>query len=230
MRKNFLYLGILLLISGIALGLFTPGFSFSPQAQNRISEGVVVNASALGYVPLPLNQSGVIVLTFNSSSNIDFYFANATAFGKISAAKVAGSGSRSIAVSFEGKGVYEVYQNNLNGAFPYPGNQGVASPLYLLNSTLLRPGIYYAIFANPGNRTAQIAVTAFPIPLSGIQSSATSLSTYFGVAFLLFVAGIGLMVFSLLSKRGQKDQEAMDREVEKEYDRIEGRGGKHGKG
>ncbi len=221
MRRNFLYLGIILLVSGIALGLSTPGFTLPTQGSNQISVGVIVNASALGYLPVRMNQSGLVILTFNSSSAVDFYFANATAFGQISVAQPAIPKARSTAMGLEGNGVYEVYTNSINGAFPYTGFQGVATPVYLLNVSLLQAGTYYGIFANAGNKTAQIAVMAIPISLSTLQSSATSLGVYFGAAFLLFIAGIALIIFSLVSKGGQKKQDAMDQAAANEYERIE---------
>ena len=80
MRKNFLYLGILLLILGIILAFASPSFALPSQFSSPSSQIVLVNASLLGYVPMQLNQSGLVVLTFNASAPVDFYLANSGYF------------------------------------------------------------------------------------------------------------------------------------------------------
>jgi len=176
-------------------------------------------------MPISLNQTGEIILSFNSSAGVDFYLANATAFGQISAAKASNQSARGVALGLEGKGVYELCNQTTSGSFPYTNIENTTAPCYLQNVTAFQSGTYYALFANSGNATVQIGVTSMPVALTKLESSINSVGTYSIFAFLMFVCGIGLIVYSLISKGRQREEQAMDQEAAAEYARIE----KHGK-
>ena len=225
MRKNFLYLGILLLILGIILAFASPSFALPSQFSSPSSQIVLVNASLLGYVPMQLNQSGLVVLTFNASAPVDFYLANTTAFLQINGKSVANSSARSTAIGLEGNGVYEIYQGSTDGTFPFTTVSGTSKPNYIVsNLSTFASGTYYAVFANSGSKTVQIELTALPISLTQLESSTSSLGTYFMVAALVFIIGIGLMVFAFISKGGKaQTEEAKDKQAQQEFDKIEGK-------
>ncbi len=209
MKKNFLYIGLGLLALAIILFLLAPGIALPQQFQNPIAQTIAVNGSSLGFLPVVLNQSGVVILTFNSTSAVDEYFTNLSAFTRIASSKVANSIARNTAVGLEGKGVYEVYENSTSGAYPFTGFQGIVTPTYVANTTtVLQAGTYYVIFANNKTSAASISVTSLPISLSKLQSGTSSLGVFLGACALLLIAGLAMIALSFFSKDKQKLQEA----------------------
>lgn len=226
MRKKFLYLGILLVIVGIIVAFASPGFALPSQFTNPISQMLTINASMLGYMPLQLNESGLVVMMFNASAPVDFYLANTAAFLQIENKSVANSSARSEAVGLEGNGVYELYEGSGNGIFPYTTLAGITKPNYLQNVSTLKSGTYYAVFANSGSQNALIQLTMLPVSTAQLQSSTSSLGIYFGAAFVVFIVGVGLIIFSFLSKGGKNKDDEMDKQVAEQYDIIDGQGKK----
>ena len=227
MRKKFLYIGIILFVLGIIVGILSTSLALPSTFSNPIEGQILVNASSLGYVPITLNQTGIVILFFNSSSPVDLYFANASAFGRISGAGISGGASRNEAINLEGNGVYEVYENSTNGVFPY-AYQGFAAPKYLVNSsTVLQSGTYYAIFANGGSGAAAIIARMLPASLTTINSEFQGFALYGAATIVLVVVGLGMVVLSFFLKNKPKaEQGGMEEEVKKEYDRIDKKGKK----
>lgn len=193
---------------------------------NPATQGIDVSAGSLRYVQFLLNESGAIILTFNATTPVDMYMTNATAFAQIMSASALNYG-RSEALSLSGLGVYEIYENSTTGDFPYTNFSGIAKPVYLQNASLLGNGTYYAIFANARNGSVVVNVTSLTLSTTELRSSIGSIGLYVLGAFVAFIAGIGFIIFSFLSKGGKQKQDmAMDKEVEKEYDRIEKKGKK----
>ncbi|MDE1854743.1 MAG: hypothetical protein KGH57_00260 [Candidatus Micrarchaeota archaeon] len=220
MKKNLFYIGIVLIIAGIAVFVIGPSSVIPSIFPNATSQSIEVAANSINAIPMPLSQAGLPVLTFNSSTSIDFFFTNATAYGQISA-PAADSSAMSKAVALEGNGVYEVYVASKKGAFPYLGYANITSPNYLLNVSFLQPGTYYAIFYDPGSIPAGVTITTLSVSLSKIQSGATSIYTAVGVAVVLFVAGLGLTIYSLISKDKKTEQAEMDTQAAHEYEKMD---------
>ncbi len=185
----------------------------SPQA-----EQLSLGAGALGAVPVSLNQSGLLLLSYNSSGGVDFYVANRSAFAEVSGEN--GTAARVTAMSLEGRGVYAAYENSSSGAFPYPN--GAASPSYAANVSALPAGTYYAVFGNRGSGEATIVASYTAIAASSLSSTAVSTMAYGGASFLLLLAGMALAVASLFMKeKASAKAERLDEEARLEYDRIE---------
>ena len=217
MKKNLFYIGIVLVIAGIAVFVIGPSSVIPSIFPNATSQSIEVAANSINAIPVPLSEAGLPVLTFNSSTSMDFFFTNATAYGKISGAPAANSSATSAAVALEGNGVYEVYVASKKGAFPYLGYANITSPNYLLNVSFLQPGTYYAIFYDPGSVPAGVTITTLSVSLSKIQSGATSIYTAVGVAVVLFVLGLGLTIYSLISKDKKNEQAEMDTQAAQQY-------------
>lgn len=219
MRRNFLYIGIALIIVGIAVGLFSLQSVVPSAFSNATVKTISVNSTALAYLPVYMNQTGLAIVYFNASSPVDFYFANATGFAAMSSAKPANV--TSAAVGKEGKGVYEVYLNATSGAFPYTLS-GLKTPSYVANVTgAMQIGTYYAAFLGLGSGTESVVARSVVVPLSAINSTFSKVALYGGVTIVIILAGIVLIILSFVMKDKQKQEEGMDENAKKAYEKIE---------
>ncbi len=224
-KKKFLYIGLALIVVGIAVGFLSPGLALPSAFPPPISHNMTLASGAVDYLPMNLNESGLTILTFNSTAPLDFYLANATAFSSIESAASSNSSPRTAALSLEGSGVYEVYQNSRSGVFPYTNLPNVTAPAYLTNVTLMQQGTYYAVFYNSGNSSAAVNLATLALALSKIQSGEASIGLYLGVAVVLFIAGLAIAIYGFVSKEKQDGQQGgMDADAAREYDRIEKKG------
>jgi hypothetical protein len=228
MKKKLLYLGLMLVAVGVGIGLIAPGTVIPSLFPAPSMQSATVVPGAMSSLPIQINESGLPIIRFSSSSGVDFYLANASAYAAISGAGGGNSSARGTAVGLEGRGVYEIYENATSGAFPFLSYLNVTAPVYILNSSLLQPGTYYMIFRNQGGSTASIAVKAFTVSLSTIQSGEASVGAYLAVAAVVFFAGVGLAIYALIAKDREKAQVAIDEDVAREYERIEKQGRKKG--
>jgi hypothetical protein len=224
MRKKLLYAGALLFLIGMAFAFMSFLSMNSLLATGGIPPGVnlSLSANAVGYVPISLNQSGLLRLLYNSSNAVDFYLANQSAFAGLRGAK--GAGLRGAASGLEGKGVFAVYENSTNELFPYAYANGTA-PAYIANMSVLPAGTYYAIFGNDGSGTANIMMRY--IVISG--TAELSMMVYGGISVLLLASGLIIAIVSLFLKEKAEEvrkAEAIDEEVKREYERIERKGRK----
>jgi hypothetical protein len=229
MKKKLLYLGLMLVAVGVGIGLIAPGTVIPSLFPAPSMQSATVAQGAMSSLPIQINESdesGLPIIRFSSSSGVDFYLANASAYAAISGAGGGNSSARSTAVGLEGRGVYEIYENATSGAFPFLSYLNVTAPAYILNSSLLQPGTYYMIFRNQGSSTANIAVKAFTVSLSKVESGEASVGAYLTVAAVVFFAGVGLAIYALIAKDREKAQVAIDEDVAREYERIEKQGRK----
>lgn len=223
MRKRLLYAGAIVFAAGLLLALIATA-SLGSSASAPVSNTVTLGAgSQLGYVQIFLNQSGLVVLTYNATAGVDFYFVNQTAFNKISSAIAAGRGASSTAASLEGSGVYAAYSNLSAGTFPFTSSHVP----YLSNATVLSGGNYYALFNSRANITGQVSVGYIRVTASQLGATYTTV-ILIGVAMLLMVAGIIIALVSLFLKPKESAKEKiaqMDEEAKKEYEALEKRAG-----
>lgn len=226
MRKRLLYFGALMFLAGMASAFMSllslssiSAAGTSPEA-GRLS----LNSGATGYVAMPLNQSGVLLFSYNSSVGTDFCLANQTAFAAVDGA--GGAGLIGAATALEGKGVYAIYENSTGEFFPY-ANTSSAAVVYSANAPAFPEGTYYAVFGNAGNRTATIVTSYLAIPASKLSSVTLSTMAYGGLSILLLGAGIIIALASLFMKeKGAAGRAArLDEEIEKEYDLMENKNG-----
>ncbi|MGA3021126.1 MAG: hypothetical protein ABSD68_04225 [Candidatus Micrarchaeales archaeon] len=221
MIRKFLYLGILLFIFGIVSAFMAISSIIPSQFSTPNYKQLVINSSSMKYLEFPLNQTGVVEILFNSNSPVNFYFTNATAFGKISALGAAPSSIGSLASSLKGNGVYEIYQNSTSGEFPYI-SYGNSTPSYVSNETaLLNASTYYAIFTYSGSASANVQLSSMSIPFSALKSGLETTGIYGGIAIVLVLAGIVLIILSIFMKPKQPAQDKIDEEAKKEYESIE---------
>ncbi len=228
MNKKFLYIGIMLLVLGVVVSFFSLGVELPSQFSRPVPQSVSVGPGSTDYQALYLNQSGILEVVFNSSAPLDFYLANASAFASINASG-SPSAARNAAIRLEGNGVFAFYADAKNGTFPYLGYQGIARPAYASNATVVLPaGQYYSIFANNGTTAASVTIAESPITLSKLQAGSSSVIKYVGASGVMFLVGLGLIVFSFFAKGEKKAGEGgMDEEAAREYERIERSGKKH---
>lgn len=230
MRKNFIYVGIFLFLMGILVAVFSFQANI-PSGAVPISSNLQLGSNSLSFLRETLNESGVLIFWFNSSSNINVFLANSTAFGTISTA-----GQRNISAAAQAQSleptnsVYLIYLNASAGVYPYLSQGSGPTPNYLANSTtLLSSGNYYVIFQNTGNKTANVSASRLTLSLTQLKSTSASLFEYSGASIALLIAGIILVIIGAVLRGKPKESEKADTEAEKEYDRIERQGKKRKK-
>lgn len=230
MRKRLLYIGALLFLIGIASAFMSllSLQSITPAGLSPKSERLTLGANALGDVPVVLNQSGVIVLSYNATNGVDFYLANQSAAAALGGAN--GTDARVVAAGLEGRGVYDIYEDSSAGTTPYYAGAGSSSPAYVANLSVFPAGTYHALFSNRGGGNATVLASYAAISAAALNSTALSTIAYGGISFILLVAGFIIAVASFFMKdRNAAQPERLDEEARKEYERIE-RGGARGKG
>jgi hypothetical protein len=224
MRKRLLYLGVLMFLAGMAVALMSVSSlqAISSSGASPTVGQLALNPGALRDVPVPLNQTSILVFSYNSSAEVDFYLANQSAFAAMDAAGANGTSARRIAAGLEGKGIYAIYENASLASFPYAS--GPVAPVYLSNASALPAGTYYAVFGSGGAATVVTSYTALGAAEFG--SAAVSTLAYGGISTLLLAAGFLLAVVSFFMKEKNAGKpDALDEEARREYDLLEKRGG-----
>jgi hypothetical protein len=226
MRKRLLYFGVLMFLAGVAAAFmsFSSLQAISPAGAPTVRQ-LTLGPGALRGVPLVLNQSSVLFLTYNSSAAVDFYLANQSAFAAMGAAGANGIGARGVAVGMEGMGIYAIYENASLASFPYAG--GSAAPAYSSNTITFPAGTYYAIFGDRGSGAANVTASYAALGAAKFDSAAIFTLAYGGISFLLLAAGFIVAVAALFMKdknAGRPDR--LDEEAQREYDLLERKGGK----
>ncbi len=221
MRKNILYAGIVLFVLGIAAGLLSiQSVTASQISTSPLVKELIIGPKAVGYIPVPLTQAGVVLFSYNSSSAVDFYLVNAEVFNGLQT----GAQPRNTIISMEGSGVYEVYENSSSGVFPYSGfvNQSFPTPAYLINFSQAMPAdTYYGIFSNYGTDNATVYAKYLPESTATLNSGSLAIGAYGAIAFVLLLGGVLLSLFSLfLPAKEVANNSEMDDDVKKAYAKL----------
>lgn len=224
MRRNVFYLGIVLLAVGMAVFFLGLPAEIQSQAIAPSASRLSLNALSLGYLPVILNQSGAISLTFNATSQVDFFLANASAYARMGMGASAANAS-AVALSAEGAGVFEIFQDATYGSFPFIATNVTANTLlYTAGTNVLPGGDYYAVFANVGNATTVVHLEYRTASVSLLQSRLNSIDIVIGVAVVLLAAGFLLVIASFMLQPKGLQQEVMDDAAKRAYDAIDRRG------
>jgi len=191
MRKKIIYIGILFVIASLAIAY--QGASTLFQIPTYYSTRVVIVPNVTASSPFTYNESAYITLIFNSTSPIDFYVANESAYDQIK--------NLGLSTNIEQiKGISEIKLNAYNGIFSslIAPNQ---SSVLLYNISNLKNGTYYALFENTGNKTANITILYI---LQKKNSSFNTIYGYGGVSAALLIIGTVLIVYGFLKKSSEK--------------------------
>ncbi len=223
MEKKFLYIGIALIIVFFAV-TFTAvpavlGIGFS-----HLSFAVASGHDA--YAVAPSNSSYISTVEYNSSANLSFYVANATAFNSLLPYVSLNESLVNESLALEGKGMLEIAKSSQLGEFP-PSNAVAGSGTILYanyNSLLAISEPYYLLFENGGQETANVIllITHVRNPFSNAVGFAS-----IGVGVLvLLLFGIGFVIYGIFKKpktqEGATAAGAASREdVDAIYNKIE---------
>ena len=191
MRKKIISIGILFVIASLAIAY--QGASTLFQIPTYYSTRVVILPNVTASSPFTYNESAYITLIFNSTSPIDFYVANESAYDQIK--------NLGLSTNIEQiKGISEIKLNAYNGIFSslIAPNQ---SSVLLYNTSNLKNGTYYALFENTGNKTANITILYI---LQKKNSSFNTIYGYGGVSAALLIIGTVLIVYGFLKKSSEK--------------------------
>lgn len=225
MRRSVLFVGIALLIIGIVVVILAVPTTLPNTFGSQINQMQLhVGSNATNYVSVYLNNTGLIGVTFNATSPVDFYLVTGVVFNQVSTSK----NISAVAKSLYGNGVYEAYINATAGVFPPLTTASLLPPAYAANTTRLPAGTYYALFYNSGNRSANVSARYISLPASQLQASVRSIGTSAGGMgiILCFVGVIVIIAAVFLKAKPNPNELSEEAEVQKEYERIERAGRK----
>ncbi|MDE1869502.1 MAG: hypothetical protein KGH71_00765 [Candidatus Micrarchaeota archaeon] len=225
MNKRIILIGIIVMVASFVIGAIA-----LPNALMGISNFSNQSISLLPahntYLPYFINETGFIVLGYQSSQNLNFYFANASAFLILQNYMNSTLTLSQWATRLQGNGVLESIPNSKIGIFPYSqfssSNAAPQGSYIVENASILPAGNYYAIFQNTGNSSATVNVT------SNVSTNISSKGGYiFGIGiliFVLFVAGIIIIVYGIVKRpKIAPEQETSQQKVDELYKGV-GRG------
>jgi hypothetical protein len=228
MKKKLFYTGIILVVAALAAFFFAvPALAVPSQLVNVTPKSVAITAGSSAYVPVFLNQTGIVTAGYNASGPLAFYLVNASAFRVIGNASSSNLSAVQEAKALEGRGVFELYANSTKGVYPYYANYSAElhAPDYQANVSPMPQGYYYVDMFNPGNAIVTAAVSVEPITVSQLQSTSGSIGDGMLIVGIIFVLGIAIIVYSVFSKPKQQAQGGgLDAEVARAYDQIEKKG------
>jgi len=200
MRKKIIYIGILFVIASLAIAY--QGASTLFQIPTYYSTRVVILPNVTTSSPFTYNESAYITLIFNSTSPINFYVANESAYDQIKNLRLSTDIEQI-------KGISEIKLNAYNGIFSslIAPNQ---SSVLLYNTSNLKNGTYYALFENTGNKTANITILYI---LQKKNSSFNAIYGYGGVSAALLIIGTVLIIYGFLLKKSSEKVELKRKKV-----------------
>ncbi len=220
MEKKFIYIGILMLV------LFAVVLLVAVPDALGISFGKTAFAIAPGhdaYTTASANATYFSEAVYNSTENLDFYVANATAFSTLLPYVSLNESLMNASLALEGNGMLEILNNSHIGSFPAANSSQVLYSNYNAISAIAEP--YYIIFQNAGNATANVIMVVSRIrnPTSDVVGFA-SLGAIM-LAFLLL--GIGLIAYGIFKKPKTPEKDVVSKdEVDAIYKKIEDKGKK----
>ena len=187
MRKKIIYIGILLIIASLAIAY--QGASALFQIPTYYSTRAVISPNVTASSPFTYNESTYITLIFNSTSPINFYVVNESAYDQVKNLRLNTSIEQI-------RGISEIKLNTYNGIFSNLIALNENSVL-LYNTSNLKNGTYYAIFENTGNKTANLTI------LYIFQKKSSSFNAIFGygsVSAILLISGTVLIIYGFILK------------------------------
>lgn len=219
MNKRIIIIGIIVIILSFLIGTIA-----LPNALLGIAhfsnQSVSILPAHNSYLPYFINETGFIVVGYQSSTPLNFYFANASAFLILQNYMNSTLQLSQWATRLQGNGVLESIPNSKVGIFPYSqfssSNSTPAGSYVIANASLLPAGNYYAIFQNLANSSASVNVT------SDVSTNISSQGGYiFGIGvliFVLFVAGIIIIVYGVIKKpKAAPEQTGSEQKVDELY-------------
>ena len=215
------FVGVALIIVSVIIETITIQGLSLPTTNASLS----VSPGSFTYVRFVSDTTKPVIITYISTAQVDFYFANSAAFGTL--ASVNESSLAAAAVNAEKQGVLQIMLNGTKGVFPYTADYaaaGAPKPNYYSNNTVVN-GTYYAIFANSGKNAAQVTYYKTYMPSDYAASAVSLVGTAGLVASLIFFAGIIIVVFSFFrpGRNGKDSAEREEKKVDELYAQIDGR-------
>ena len=231
-NKKMLVIGMLFMLLGVVVGGMTYSSTFNTSS-NVSREALALHPSSSIYVKLTTNSSTTPSLFYYSSSPLDFYFVNSTAFESIEPYLNNSGEVANIITSLEGKGVLEVFNNSASGVFPYTKNYSQLNPqmpvfpipAYTINGTIpTKDATYYVIYNNKGSSFINVSYVTVYLPTTSTESyykSAFELPSI--IAGLSFLVGLILFMLSFIYKNKGMSEKESDAEALKLYKKLEGK-------
>lgn len=201
MNKKIILIGIIVIVLAFIIGSVA-----LPNALSSISnfgtQSLVILPGQTSYTTYFLNETGFIIAGYQSNAAMNFYFVNQSGFDSLKGYFNSTLTLSQWARNHQGSGVIESITNSRVGIFPYSqftNQTAVPTGSYISqNASILPAGNYYAILQNADNVTANVNVTSDVS--ANIQKQSGSIFAIGISVFIVFVAGIGIVIYGIIKK------------------------------
>ncbi len=196
MDRRMLWIGIIIFIAGLGIAYLSfPSPYIS--ANNGKQYDIMLLADSGMYAPLQMNGTGAMSVSFISSSPIDFYLLNGSAFS-MAGRYVQNPGNFSASVNeIKGKGI--IY-SEMNSTSSSTLNSTNSSAGYGQVDWLVYNGTYYLVFENPSNVSTALSyyVVIQDFGIGPGPEVSTGGSVF---AVLLVIAGVAIAAYGIFRRR-----------------------------
>ncbi len=239
MDRRIVIIGIILVILSffIASAVIQPELLSQQNYNNTYINKIIVAPNSVVSAGISLSNASILVISYTSTIPINFYFVNKSgtyAFRNVSSNL---SKEYNILSSIEGNGLYIGINDSFMGTtYPYNTNlssYGYKKPFYVFGNNATQQGnieyhngTYYAEFYNHNNSYANVTYKYYTYSLYNITNTAGSYENAFVpgslITSIIFIVGIILTVYGLLSKKDSKQtEEKVNKEVYELYAKLE---------
>ncbi len=207
--KQLTIIGIILLVFSVML-VYESSLQFEGSVSNSALQSVVVGPHASAAMPFQVsNGTAVGTFYYANTSNLTYYLLDSQAFSGVSS-MLNSTGLLTAAYAYNGMGAYEIIYSNSSGIFPSSLGR-LPKGSYFYNGTSIFPnGTYYNVFQNFGSQNTLVYYSIIQKPQLSTTSTLFSSGAYGILAALLFLAGIGMIGYSLLARREPKQVSEAD--------------------
>ena len=221
MIKNIVYTGIIIIIISILLLFFESSQLSSQNLNISISKILTVKNYTVGSdsfadYNVNLNTTSDLMAFMNSSSSVNFYLMNNSAFSswkKLVANTSSNKTGIEDAISLENKGVYYIYKNVSTLSIP-SGLLKNSSTEPLFSEVSNFNSVYYLVIDNTKGSPSsnkQVNATLVYIPpltnqtlnspqLAQVKNLVNEAMWMGSIFFILLIAGIGVLAYGLIKK------------------------------
>ncbi len=237
--RRIVIIGIILVILSffIASAVIQPELLSQQNYNNTYVEKIIVAPNSIVSASIDLSNASVLVISYTSTVPINFYFVNESATYAFKNVSSNITKEYNMLSSIEGNGLYLAINDSFMGTtYPYNANlssYGYKKPFYVFGNSIAQQdrieysnGTYYAEFYNHNDSYANITYRYYTYSLYNITNTAGSYENAFVpgslVTSIIFIVGIILTIYGLLSKKDSKQtEEKVNKEAYEIYAKLE---------
>ncbi len=198
--KQLTIIGIILMVFSVML-VYESSLQFESSVANSALQSVVVDPHSSAAMPFHVsNGTAVGTFYYANSSNLTYYLLDSQAFSGVSG-MLNSTRLLSAAYAYNDVGVYEIIYSNSSGIFPSAVGRLPQGSYFYNGTAIFSNGTYYNVFQNFGSQNMLVYYSIIQKPRLSTTSTLFSSGAYGILAAFLFLAGIGLIGYSLLAHR-----------------------------